>query len=155
MSSAQFMARLAITGLPTFYFVSALTPDGGIPNQFVSEEEVLRDRGVDFDRWRSTGRHYEPFPMATIEDETSFANALSKKDAYIRAANKRGTLLYIAGGVTKTFRQVKVIGRPVPHPQNPRQQICGAGGLYGFGASTPSLAVLMAMWTIQLTEPAS
>lgn len=152
MSSSQYVATLRVQGLPDFYFASALTPDGGIPDQFVIMQETLTDAGVDFDRWRDLGQHYQPFLMATIEDDSSYSNGLARKDAYIKAAGKFGTLTYIAGGVTKTFRHVKILGRPAPHPQSPRQQMLIAGGLYGFGASSPSACVLMAMWTLQLTE---
>lgn len=155
MSASAYLASLSVQGQPVFYFACAVTEWGHIPDRWLVDQEVLADRGVDFDRWRDIRWRYPKFVMATIEDDTSFDNAAARMISYLKALNTGfATLTYVAGGVRKTFRRVKLHGVG-PHPQDPKQQLAQAAILYGYGASVGSAAVLMAQWTLQLTEPAS
>lgn len=154
MSSSVYVASLAIQGLPVFHFAAATTEYGHIPDQFLVDQEELTDKGVDFARWRDRGWRYRPFEMATVEDDVSYSAGRQRLVAYLSAPSKLATLVYTAGGVQKIFRRVKVLGVG-PHAADQQRSILHGCSLYGPSASSPSLAVLLATWTLQLTQPAS
>jgi hypothetical protein len=151
MSSSNYVASLTGGGFSPFAFASASTEWGSVPDTFELEQEALRDRGVDYDRWRDVRLGYQPFTMQTLADDTSFANAAQVMLNYRVVAKRRqlATLYYSAGGTSKNFLKVKVLDvAPLPMLRS----LVSGGSLYGYGASSPSSGVLAALWTLQLTQ---
>ncbi len=150
MSASQFLAQLNVPGYEAFCFVLAPTSFGFIPDKPRRIQEPLTDPGVDYMRWRDVQTIYDPFVLDTTEEASSYTSGESKLRSYMAAVTKFADLSYTAGGVSRTFRKVKVESI-ANHPRSP-QSILFAGKLDGYGSSSGSTAVLMARWTLRLTQ---
>jgi hypothetical protein len=142
MSASQNLGSLS-TKTGTFYFATATTPTGAIPEEPVLLEEELRDQFIDGTRFRDESYQFQEFTMDTTEDYTSDGAGYSLYASYLKAAGSFATLTFVRNGTRYTYKNVKVRGC-VPS--------MAPGQLIGYGASSQSAGVLRATWVLRLTE---
>ncbi len=141
MSSSENMAGLTV-GSDTCYFAFWQAEGGHVPLTAILGQDKLAAKGVDGVRWIDDHAEFPQFRAITWEDFATFNAAVVKTALYESLVAKYGSLGVAVGTTTRVYAGLKIVAvdaKPM------------AGGLTGFGASSPSLARIEATWIFQMT----
>lgn len=144
MSTSQWLGNLTVPGNSVLYFNTVITPEGGIPDVPLMLSEELRDKGVDFLRWREESMQFPEFTMDTTADYTTDRGGRDLQRSYWKANDKFCALRVMrATNNLYVYRDVKITGVFA--------QIV-AGGSFGHGAQSGSIGTIFARWTMRITR---
>lgn len=129
--------------------VTAEVPGAGRPRDIsLLLQEQLTSPGVDYARWRQLHLRYPPYTLVTLSAFSTYASAVTAAQNAELGYHKPARLTWTLGGVTRTFREVRII-------EPPKLRVT-AGYIVGGGTSISGAGgLLFAEWQLQHTELSS
>lgn len=138
--------RLVVDGIGDVSFLVGKTNTGRVPTGRHTILEELTADGIDDFRWRRRRYSYIKFQMRSTADGPDWLSGKDEAQTYEDMSGEYGTLTVTAGGITETWRKVKVLDC---------QTNLMPGTVVGLNADANSSYVLDAIWTMVITGPAS
>jgi hypothetical protein len=129
--------------------VTAMVPEHGRPLDIpILVQEMLGTTGVDYNRWRQMHLRYQPYRLVTLSAFSTYAAAITAAQQVELGAHRRCRLQWTLGNVSRSFRDVRILGAP-------RLKV-SAGYIAGGGTSVSGVGgLLFGDFELQHTETSS